>query len=97
MAVFIVLGSFTQEGITNIKDSPQRLEAAKKVADSVGGVIKEFFYTMGRYDFVAITEAPSYEAMMRALLTIGTTGAIRTETLQAIPIEKAVDLLKELP
>ena len=97
MAIFIVLGSFTQEGITNIKDSPQRLEAAKKVADSVGGVIKEFYYTMGRYDFIAITEAPSYEAMMRALLTIGTTGAIRTETLQAIPIEKAVDIIKELP
>jgi uncharacterized protein with GYD domain len=35
--------------------------------------------------------------MMRALLTIGTTGAIRTETLQAIPIEKAVDIIKELP
>lgn len=97
MAIFIVLGRFTQEGITNIKDSPQRLDAAKKVADSVGGVIKEFYYTMGRYDFVAITEAPSYEAMMRALLTIGTTGAIRTETLQAIPIEKVVDIIKELP
>lgn len=97
MAIFIVLGSFTQEGITNIKDSPQRLEAAKKVADSVGGAIKEFYYTMGRYDFVAITEAPNYEAMMRALLTIGTTGAVRTETLQAIPIEKTVGIIKELP
>jgi len=97
MAVFIVLGSFTQEGITNIKDSPQRFEAAKKVAESVGGTIKEFYYTMGRYDFVAITEAPNYEAMMRALLTIGTTGAVRTETLQAIPIEKAVGIIKELP
>ncbi|MHA2287215.1 MAG: GYD domain-containing protein [Promethearchaeota archaeon] len=97
MAVFIVLGSFTQEGITNIKDSPQRLEAAKKVADSVGGAIKQFFYTMGRYDFVAITEAPNFEAMMKSLLIIGTTGAVRTETLQAIPIEKAVGIIKELP
>ncbi len=97
MAVFIVLGSFTQEGVTNIKDSPNRLEAAKGVAESVGGVIKEFYYTMGRYDFVAITEAPNYEAMMRALFTVGATGAVRTETLQAIPIEKAVDILKELP
>ena len=97
MAVFIVLGSFTQDGITNIKDSPQRLEAAKKIADSVGGTIKEFYYTMGRYDFVAITEAPNFEAMMKSLLTIGTTGAVRTETLQAIPIEKAVGIIKELP
>ena len=96
MAVFIVLGSFTQEGITNIKDSPNRLEAANSVAKSVGGAIKEFYYTMGRYDFVAITEAPSYEAMMRALFTVGATGAVRTETLQAIPVEKVVDIIKEL-
>lgn len=52
---------------------------------------------MGRYDFVAITEAPNYEAMMRALFTVGATGAVRTETLQAIPIEKVFDILKELP
>ena len=97
MAVFIVLGSFTQEGITNIKDSPNRLEATKNVAKSVGGAIKEFYYTMGHYDFVAITEAPSYEAMMRALFTVGATGAVRTETLQAIPIDKVVDTIKELP
>lgn len=97
MAVFIVLGSFTEEGITNIKDSPNRLEAAKSVAESVGGTIKEFYYTMGRYDFVAITEAPSYEAMMRALFTVGAAGAVRTETLQAIPVEKVVDIIKELP
>jgi len=97
MAIFIVLGSFTQEGVTNIKDSPQRLEAANKVAESVGGTIKEFYYTMGRYDFVAITEAPSYEAMMKALLTVGGTGAVRTETLQAIPIGKALDIIKDLP
>jgi len=97
MAIFIILGRFTQEGITKIKESQQRFEAAKKVAESIGGSIKEFYYTMGRYDFVSIAEAPSYEAMMKGLLTVGGTGAIRTETLQAIPIEKAEDIIKDLP
>ena len=97
MALFIILGSYTQEGITNIKESPQRLEAAKKVAASVGGAIKEFYYTMGRYDFVVIAEAPDYDAMLKALMTVGSTGTIRTETLQAIPFEKAIDILKDLP
>jgi len=50
MPVFIVLGQFTQKGIENMKASPERLEAARKVARSVGGEIKEFYYTMGRYD-----------------------------------------------
>lgn len=97
MALFIILGRYTQEGIKNMKESPQRLEAAKKVAESVGGSIKEFYYTLGRYDFIAITEAPNYEAVLKALMTIGSTGAIRTETLQAIPFEKAIDILKDLP
>ncbi|MFX0139096.1 MAG: GYD domain-containing protein, partial [Candidatus Hodarchaeota archaeon] len=85
MAIFIILGSFTQEGITKIKESPEWIEAGKKIAESLGGEIKEFYYTMGRYDFVGITEAPSYEAMMKGLLTAGSTGLVRTETLQAIP------------
>ncbi|MFW9946140.1 MAG: GYD domain-containing protein [Promethearchaeota archaeon] len=97
MALFIILGRYTQEGIKNMKESPQRLEAAKKVAESVGGSIKEFYYTLGRYDFIAITEAPNYEAVLKALMTIGSTGAIRTETLQAIPFEKSLDILKDLP
>ena len=36
MPVFIVLGKFTQKGIENMKDSPERLEAARKVAKSAG-------------------------------------------------------------
>ena len=97
MALFIILGRYTQEGIKNMKESPQRLEAAKKVAESVGGSIKEFYYTLGRYDFIAITEAPNYDAVLKALMTIGSTGAIRTETLQALPFEKAIDIIKGLP
>ena len=74
MPMFIGLGKFTQKGIENMKDSPERLEAARKVAKSVGGEIKEFYYTMGRYDFVVIAEAPNDEAMMKNLLIVGGVG-----------------------
>ena len=97
MPVFIGLGKFTQKGIENMKDSPQRLEAARKVAKSVGGEIKEFYYTMGRYDFVVIAEAPNDEAMMKNLLIVGGAGAVRTETLPAVPADKAAVILKGLP
>jgi len=98
MPTFVVLGRFTQEGITKIKESPQRLEAARQVMKSVGGELKEFYYTMGQYDFVAITEGPSNEAAMQALFTVSSRGAVRTETLVAIPAEKAAaEIIKKLP
>ena len=97
MPMYIVLGSFTQEGIQKIKDSPKRLADAQKVAKSLGGEIKDFYYTMGRYDFVAVCEQPNNEAMTKALLIIAGAGAIRTETLIAIPAARAAELFKELP
>ncbi|MFQ5981304.1 MAG: GYD domain-containing protein [Candidatus Heimdallarchaeota archaeon] len=97
MPVFIILGQYTHEGVTKIKDSPQRLEAARKVAETIGGEIKQFFYTMGQYDFVAVCEAPSAEAMMKALMIIGSAGAIKTESLIAIPESDAVGFIRELP
>jgi len=95
MPTFVVLGKFSQEGVTKIKDSPQRLDAARKVLKSVGGEIKEFYYTMGRYDFVAMCEGPNDEAVMQALFTIGSVGAVRTETLVAVPSEKAAGIIKK--
>lgn len=95
MPTFVILGKFTQEGVTKIKESPERLGAARKVVKSVGGEIKEFYYTMGRYDFVAITEGPSSEAVMQALFKIGSVGAVRTETLVAVPSEKAAEIIKK--
>jgi uncharacterized protein with GYD domain len=80
-----------------MKDSPERLEAAREVARSNGGEIREFYYTMGRYDFVAVCEAPSVESMTRSLLTISGVGAVRTETLPATSADKAAEMLKGLP
>ena len=98
MPTFVTLGKFTQEGITKIKESPQRLGAARKLVKATVGEIKEFYYTMGRYDFVAIVEDPSNEAAMQALFTIGSVGAVRTETLVAVPAEKAAaEIIKKLP
>ncbi len=98
MPKYIILGQFTQKGIENIKDSPKRLEDAKKLAESLGGKMVEFYYTMGRYDFVAVMKLPSSEAMMQALLITGSAGSVRTETLLAIPAEKAAtEIIGKLP
>ena len=97
MPTFIVLGQFTQKGVENIKDSPKRLEDAKKLSESLGGKMKAFYYTLGQYDFVSITEGKDLDSMLKGLLILGSKGSVRTETLIAFPAEKGVEIIKGLP
>ena len=97
MTTHIIFGKFSQLGIKNIKDSPKRLEAAQKVVESVGGTLKAFYYTMGQYDFVCITEGTTDEGLMRGLFMIGSAGSVRTETMVAVPADQAAEIISKLP
>lgn len=97
MSTYIILGQWTAEGIKNIKRVKERIEAAKKVTESFGGVFKEIYYTFGRYDFIAITEGLNNESSLKTLLTFAGAGAIRTETLVAFPSDQFFGLVDELP
>ena len=97
MPTYVILGKYTQEGIANIKTSAEKREAARKLFESIGGEFKDFYYTLGQYDFVIVCEAPDVEAMMKALLIIAGKGEVRTETLPAIPADKGAEIIKELP
>lgn len=83
MPTYIVLTNYTQQGIETIKESPNRLDAAKEAAKAMGGEFKGFYLTMGRYDLVAIIEAPDDESVAKLVLAIGSGGTVRSETLRA--------------
>jgi uncharacterized protein with GYD domain len=93
MSTYIILVKFTQKGMESIQDSPKRLEAARKLGKSLGGEITAAYYTMGQYDMVVIMEAPSNEAALEGILKTGSLGNVKTETLVAIPAEKAVEIM----
>lgn len=85
MSTYIVLFSFTQEGIRKIKDSPARIDAAKKNFKAMGVEVKDYFAVMGMgdYDTMFIAEAPNDETMAKANLAIGSLGFVRTSTHRA--------------
>src|SRR5258706_334740 len=62
MPTYISLLRLTGQGAKAIKDSPKRRDAAAKAIESLGGKLVHTYLTMGRYDFVAIIEAPDDEA-----------------------------------
>jgi len=96
MSTFIILVNFTDQGIRNVKDSPDRYEAFKALAEKVGGKVKGFYYTMGHYDMVLIVEG-SDEAAMTAMLKVGSVGNVRTETLRGFSVEEMRKIIGKMP
>ena len=97
MAIYIMLVNYTQQGIENIKDSPDRLDRAKELLQSLGGEVREFYLTMGAYDAVATIEAPDDETVAKFLLAAGAHGNVRTTTLKAFPEEQFREIVRALP
>jgi len=66
-----------------MKESPARLDAAKKAFAADGVKILHFFMTTGTHDMVIISEAPNDEVLAKALLTQISKGGITTQTSRA--------------
>jgi uncharacterized protein with GYD domain len=83
MPTYIVLGNFTDQGIHNVKDSPKREDAFRKLCDRMGAQVKDIYRTMGRYDVAAVITVPDDVTMSAIAYSLGSAGSIRTETLRA--------------
>jgi len=97
MPTYIILANWTDQGIKNVKESPQRLEAAKKAIEAAGGKWLGFYLTMGKYDMVVIAEGKSDETVAATLLAIGSGGSIRTETLKVFPEDEYRQIIAKIP
>jgi uncharacterized protein with GYD domain len=83
MPVFVHLGTLTDQGIRNLKDLPDGVRQAFAGAEKQGIKLHGYYLTEGRYDFVAIVEAPDEHAGLGAHLSALSNGDFRTETLRA--------------
>ena len=85
MTTYILLLNWTEQGARDVRNSPKRLDAAKKQLGDMGGEFKAFYLTMGAYDMVAVVEAPDDAVLARFALMLGGGGNVRTQTLKAFP------------
>ena len=83
MPTYVLLMHYTQKGAEHIRDSPDRIDAARTTFKTLGGNLKEWYLTSGRYDGIAIVEAPDEETLTRAVLALNALGNVRTETMRA--------------
>ena len=97
MATYIGLINYTDQGIRNVKDSPDRAAAARKLIRDMGGDMTALYLTMGTYDMVAIIEAPSDAVVAKFVLALGSAGNVRTNTLKAFNEAEFHSIIESLP
>jgi uncharacterized protein with GYD domain len=82
MATYCVLGTFTEQGVRNAKDSPKRADAFKAMAKKCEVTVKELYWAQGQYDIVTILEAADDLAVTSLALSLAGLGNVRTQTLR---------------
>ena len=81
MVTYLILFSFTQQGIEKIKESPGRVEAAKESIRRMGGEVQAFYGILGsEHDTMFIVKAPDDEKLAEMVLTVAMSGNVRTQT-----------------
>ena len=96
MMTYVVLATFTDQGIKNAKESPKRAEAFRQMAKTFGVTVKDIFWTQGRYDIVTIVEAPDELSATALNLSLGALGNIRTELLRAFSSEDMMKIVAKM-
>ena len=96
MATYIVLSTFTDQGIRSVKDTTKRADAVREAARKMGIEMKSIYWTVGKYDVVATFEAPDDASMTALSLTLGSAGNIRTQTMRAFTKEEVTGILGKL-
>jgi uncharacterized protein with GYD domain len=96
MPTYVTLVNFTDQGIRNIKDSPKRAEAYKKLAKEHGCTVKEILWIHGHHDIVTIVEAPDEAAASALSLSSAKLGNVRGQTLRAFNATEMAKILDKV-
>ncbi|TET97129.1 MAG: GYD domain-containing protein [Dehalococcoidia bacterium] len=93
MPNYIVLYRFTDQGLQSIKGTVKRAREVRAENEKRGFKVLGMYWTQGRYDLVAVMDAPSEEAMTAGLFNVAEAGNVHSETLRAFTeaeMEKAL-------
>ena len=96
MAIFITQGRFTREYLKGGLAKPEDRQAAiSRLCEQAGGKLLSLYFTMGRYDFIVISEMPDAQAASLISLVAAAGGGIEgAVTTQAYTTAEAKALFE---
>ncbi len=96
MVTYVTLARWTDQGSKNVKDTMQRTQHFRQDCERRGIKVRGIYWTQGRYDMVALVDAPDEQTMMANALAIGSQGSIRTETLRGFTEAEIDTILRKM-
>ncbi len=96
MATYMLLGTFSDQGLRTVKGTTKRDEQAREIAKKIGVTIKDTYWTLGQHDVVLIVEAPDETAAAALSLSIGVLGNARCQTNRAFTAAEADKVLSRM-
>jgi len=97
MPTYMMLLKYTDQGIRNVKESPNRLEAFKKTLRATGAELRDYFMVMGQYDGVFVLTVPNDEVVTKLALSLCSLGNVRTETHRIYTEDEYRKIISGLP
>ena len=80
---YVTLITYTDQGVRNLKQSPQRAQAFRQSAEAAGIKVLAQLWTSGACDGLLILEGDSEEKVLGALAHLASLGNVRTQSLRA--------------
>jgi uncharacterized protein with GYD domain len=96
MATYILLATYTEQGIRGIDDTVKRTQAVREMAKKAGLTMQASYWTLGQFDVVAVFEAPDDETMTAFSLSVAKLGNVKTHTLRAFSDKEMGAILGKL-
>lgn len=97
MSPYITLWNFTQQGVENVRENPERIDRIEELFAELGGELLAYYMLLGRYDTITISEFPDDETAAQAILAVGEQGNVSSETMKAFSRAASRDLIDGLP
>ena len=88
MPIYISLIKWTDQGRSKAGSLPDRVAEVEKRIEALGGKSLGNYATMGRFDQVALVEAPDDDTAAKLLFIVAERGNASTETLRAFTMDE---------
>ena len=85
---YLVLLTYTGQGMRTIKQSPQRAKAWRQQIEGAGITVVAQIWTAGAYDGALILQSDNEQKILSALSQLASLGNVRTQSLRAFDAEE---------
>jgi uncharacterized protein with GYD domain len=96
MPTYVVLASFTDQGIRSAKETVSRADAARESASRFGVQMKEIYWTLGQYDIVTVCEGKDEQSIAAFGLALAGQGNVKLQTLRAFQRDEMAAIVKKV-